>query len=271
MIGHDRRVPEANRPAIRYHRMHAQRHRAESFGGVAEAYDRFRPSYPVALIDDLAALGGGEVLDVGCGTGRVATLLAERGLSVLGVEVDKDMAQVARRSGLTVEVSSFEEWVAGERRFDLVVSGQAWHWLDPARAVPKAATVLRPGGNAVVFWNIGSLEEPLQSELDGVYRHHAPQVLHGKDEHQDTEPPYAHDFETSGLFTPVFVREYRWEETYPTEHWVQMVQTHSDHVTLDPAVRAAVVRDVADVIDANGGQVRTHWLTHAVFAGVLSP
>ena len=252
--------------------MHAQRQRAESFGSVAEQYDRFRPSYPVELIDDLATLGGGgEVLDVGCGTGRVGTLLAERGMSVLGVEVSAEMAQVARHNGLAVEVAAFEEWAAHERRFDLVVSGQAWHWLDPARAVPKAATVLRPGGTAVVFWNIGSLDEPLQHQLDGVYRYHAPQVLYGKQDHKDTEPPYAHDFDASGLFAPAFVREYRWEQSYPTEHWVQMVQTHSDHVTLDPAVRAAVVREVADVIEANGGQVRTHWVTHAVFARVPSP
>ena len=265
------RVPEPTGPAIRYHRMHAQRERAESFGSVAEAYDRFRPSYPAELIDDLAALGGGEVLDVGCGTGRVGTQLAARGMSVLGVEIDAEMAEVARRNGLTVEVSSFEQWAAGTRRFDLVVSGQAWHWLDPALAVPKAATLLRPGGSAVVFWNIGSLAEPLQTQLDGVYRHHAPQVLRGKDEHKDSEPPYSHDFESSRLFDPVFVREYPWQESYPTERWVQMVLTHSDHVTLDPAVRAAVVRDVTDVIDANGGQVPTQWVTHAVFATVVGP
>jgi SAM-dependent methyltransferase len=251
--------------------MHAQRQRAESFGGVAEQYDRFRPSYPIELIDDLVGMGAHDVLDVGCGTGRVGTLLAARGMSVLGVEIDPDMAQVARRNGMAVEVGSFEDWDPATRRFDLVVSGQAWHWLDPARAIPKAATVLRPGGAAVVFWNIGSLDEPLQGELDGVYRHWAPQVLRGKGEGKDTEAPYTHDFDTSGLFEPAFVREYQWEDSYPTEHWVQMVQTHSDHVTLDPAVRAAVVRDVVDVIDANGGRVRTHWVTHAVFARAPSP
>jgi tRNA1(Val) A37 N6-methylase TrmN6 len=83
---------------------YADRSRAESFGRVAEEYDRYRPSYPAALIDDLVALRPARVLDVGCGTGKAAVLLAERGLPVLGVEVDQQMAGVARRHGIAVVV-----------------------------------------------------------------------------------------------------------------------------------------------------------------------
>src|SRR5579875_1636628 len=115
------------------------RGRAESFGTVAANYDRFRPSYPPALIDDLVATGAHTVLDVGCGTGKAAVLLAARGLDVLGVEIDPKMAELARSHGVPVEVSSFEGWDAAGRMFDLLTCGQAWHWVDPARGVPKAA------------------------------------------------------------------------------------------------------------------------------------
>jgi SAM-dependent methyltransferase len=81
-----------------------RRDRAESFGQVAQEYDRYRPSYPAALIDVLAALRPHAVLDVGCGTGKAASLLVERGLSVLGVEIDPQMAAVARGHGIEVEV-----------------------------------------------------------------------------------------------------------------------------------------------------------------------
>src|SRR5581483_6684340 len=122
----DDRVPShASRPF-------RERDRAESFGSVARQYDRFRPSYPSELIDDLVALGPSDVLDVGCGTGKAGRLLADRGLDVLGVEIDPQMAEVARDHGLTVDVGSFEEWETAGRRFDLLVSGQAWHWVDPA-------------------------------------------------------------------------------------------------------------------------------------------
>jgi predicted RNA methylase len=85
------------------------RTRAESFGAVAELYDRARPSYPPELIDTLLEDAPRHVLDVGCGTGIASTLLAAGGADVLGIEVDARMAEVARTKGLAVEVSSFEQ------------------------------------------------------------------------------------------------------------------------------------------------------------------
>jgi SAM-dependent methyltransferase len=96
-----------------------QRSRAESFGAVAGLYDRVRPSYPRTLLDDLLSDDPADVLDVGCGTGIVAALLAARGCSVLGVEIDPRMAQLAGAKGLTVEVARFERWNDAGRRFDL--------------------------------------------------------------------------------------------------------------------------------------------------------
>ena len=69
------------------------RTRAESFGAIAELYDRVRPSYPDALLDELLADEPQRVLDVGCGTGIVASLLQARGCDVLGVEIDERMAE----------------------------------------------------------------------------------------------------------------------------------------------------------------------------------
>ena len=90
--------------------LHSQRDRADSFGSVAENYDRYRPGYPSALFDEVVAGDWSNALDVGCGTGKVAVSLLERGLSVLGIEPDDRMASVARRHGVTVEVGSFESW-----------------------------------------------------------------------------------------------------------------------------------------------------------------
>src|SRR3954454_7614859 len=111
--------------------MHANRARAESFGAVAANYDRYRPGYPETLIDDLLALRPTDVLDIGCGTGKAARQLVARGLDVLGVEIDPEMAAVARAHGLAVEVVGFEQWEPAGRTFDLIVCGQAWHWIDP--------------------------------------------------------------------------------------------------------------------------------------------
>jgi 2-polyprenyl-3-methyl-5-hydroxy-6-metoxy-1,4-benzoquinol methylase len=112
------------------------------FDREAERYDRCRPPYPDALIDDL--LGpkpeGLDVLDVGCGSGIASRLMAQRGAKVLGVEVAPRMAEIARSHGIDVEVGAFEDWHPAGRTFDRVTSAQAWHWLD----MPVASAVSRP-------------------------------------------------------------------------------------------------------------------------------
>ena len=260
---------ETTEPAVTMQRFHQQRHRAESFGGIAEAYDQVRPTYPPGLIDDLVALAPADVLDIGAGTGRVAALLAARGLRVLGVEIDPQMAEVARGHGIEVEVASFEAWDPAGRRFDLAVSGQAWHWVDPEIGVPKLAAVLRAGGTAALFWNSATLDSGTQAVLDGVYREYAPELLNGNAGRR-SEPPFADDLEASGLFARVERRSYAWEHVYTTEEWVRLIQTHSDHVTLDPARRAPLIAAVTAGLDAHGGRVVTPYSTYALFARVPS-
>ena len=105
------------------------------------------------MVRDLLAGGPADILDVGCGTGKVARLLVGPGRRVLGVEPDRRMAAVARGHGIDIEVGTFETWDDAGRRFDLLTSGTAWHWVDPVAGAAKAAKVLRSGGGFAAFWN----------------------------------------------------------------------------------------------------------------------
>src|SRR4051794_15829291 len=102
----------------------------------------------------LGAAPGLDVLDVGIGTGISARPFRGAGCRVLGVEADERMAAFARRDGFEIETATFEAWDPAGRTFDAVLSGQAWHWVDPAAGAAKAADVLRPGGRLALFWNV---------------------------------------------------------------------------------------------------------------------
>ncbi|MFD0731421.1 class I SAM-dependent methyltransferase [Planotetraspora mira] len=236
---------------------------------MAEQYDRYRPVCPDALIEDFVALRPEQVLDVACGTGKVAVPLAKHGLSVLGVEMDERMADVARGHGIPVEIAPFETWDDAGRRFDLITCGSAWHWIDPALGVSKAAKVLRPGGVIARFWSYHLLEEPVLTAFDAVYRQYAPDAqVHGRNA---VKSPPVDPFTESDAFSSVETRNYRWEDTFSADEWVGLVATYSDHQRLGPERLTVLQRALHAAIENLGGIVRSHGETHVLLARRASP
>jgi SAM-dependent methyltransferase len=249
-------------------RMHEDRARALSFGGVAALYDKARPSYPAGLIDALMNLSPHRVLDVGCGTGKVARLLADRGCDILGIEPDPSMAALARSHGITVEESTFESWEPRGRVYDLIVSGQAWHWVNPTVGVAKAGSVLRPGGHLAVFWNRGWPDGKARDKLDAVYMRLAPEIAKTNVAINPIAEPEdrLHEFVEGGLFTDVEAQGYPWETVYDRASWLELIATHSDHVRLPDVQRRALLDALGDVIDTLGGTMTYHYSTLLVLA-----
>lgn len=244
--------------------------RALSFGASAEQYERARPSYPAALIDDLVALRPGAVLDVGTGTGKAGELLLARGLDVLGVEPDARMAAVARRKGIAVEQSTFESWDPRGRRFDLITAAQSWHWMPQPAGARRAFEVVRESGHLAAFWNLDVLDEGMRGALEPVYRHLAPGLL---DDNAFTQPPelvmekaqHAGPLRAVG-FATVEVRTYAWAARYSTQEWIDAVSTHSDHATLPEPQRRVLLEALANAIERVGGAVTCNFTTVLLLA-----
>jgi SAM-dependent methyltransferase len=232
------------------------RSRAESFGAIADLYDRVRPSYPDGLVDTLLTDAPRRALDIGCGTGIVAGLLGARGCEVLGVEIDERMAAVARARGIDVEVDSFERWDALGRSFELAVCGQAWHWIDPVAGAQKAATVLEGGGRLGLFWNFGSPPRELTELFAPIYARLAPGVesysvlLGGHDARADTA---VDGIDASERFEPAQVSTYAWQRKHDTQQWLEILRTHSDHQALEPAQRERLLAEIGEAVDSIGG------------------
>ncbi|MDT5222458.1 MAG: hypothetical protein QOF15_4563, partial [Mycobacterium sp.] len=106
-------------------------------------------------IDWLLPTGAREVLDLGAGTGKLTTRLVERGLDVVAVDPVPEMLEVLTASlpQTRALLGTAEEIPLQDNSVDAVLVAQAWHWIDPARAIPEVARVLRPGGRLGLVWN----------------------------------------------------------------------------------------------------------------------
>jgi SAM-dependent methyltransferase len=236
---------------------------AESFGSEAERYERTRPTYPLAMVDAiLAASEGREVIDVGIGTGISARPFQQAGCYVLGVDPDERMAEFARQSGIEVEIAKFEEWDASGRTFDLLIAGQAWHWVDPVIGASKAAEVLRPGGRISLFWNAAAASLPPEyaEGFSAVYRRVLPEFPFFQSASPGGVASYApltdmaiEGIRQSGTFSEPEQWQFDWERPYARDEWLELVPTFGGHSQIPPEKLAELLSGIGDVVDAAGG------------------
>lgn len=245
---------------------HRQRRMAESFGMDAERYDRTRPRYPDEMVARIAAESPGpDVLDVGIGTGIAARQFRAAGCRVFGVDVDDRMAELARRDGFEVEVSTFETWDPAGRTFDAVVSAQTWHWVDPVAGPAQAARVLRPGGRLALFWNVFEPPSPLRESFAEVYRRVMPDVP-ALGQAGAAAAAYAgllgkvgDGIRATGAFAEPEQWRYAWERFYSREEWLEQVPTHGGHARLSPDRQEELLAGLGAALDAAGGGFTMHF------------
>jgi SAM-dependent methyltransferase len=256
------------------------------FEGGAALYDRSRPAYPDALISRIvAAIPGREILDAGCGSGIEARQFQAAGCTVLGVDPDPQLAEYARGTGVPVEVATFETWQPAGRRFDAVVAGTAWHWVDPAAGAAKAAEVLRPGGLLAPFHH-ASLTPPELADAAGMalpgwttrsapaYRRWAADSPVGPGGERRSpfglyQPLFdgmAEGIRQTGRFSEPEQWRFDWAQTYSKDEWLALLPTQGVLAKLPPDQLAEILDAVATVIDRMGGSFSLPYATVAVTA-----
>ena len=138
--------------------------RARSFDGWAGDYDRYRPSYPNVLFQEIRSRlrlpRHPHVVDLGAGTGRASLAMAALGWRVTAVEPGKPMLDVLRAQAanqgvvLATVQATAEATGLDPASADLAAAAQAFHWFDRVAAVAEMARIVRPGGGVAVFWNV---------------------------------------------------------------------------------------------------------------------
>ncbi len=139
----------------------------ERFSLRVEAYIKYRPSYPLGMIDYLkneACLTSNHIIaDIGSGTGFLSKLFLDNGNIVYGVEPNNPMCEAA------------EKWLSGYAKFrsvsgraektslennsiDFITAGQAFHWFEPEATKTEFLRIAREDAKLVLVWNRRNIE-----------------------------------------------------------------------------------------------------------------
>ncbi len=211
---------------------------ANSFGAVADVYERGRPLYPAEAIEWLVPARAHRVADIGAGTGKLTRQLRERGLDVIAVEPSAGMREQLRRAvpGVPVLGGTAEQIPLAGGTVDLVLVAQAWHWVDPVRAVPEVARVLAPGGRLGLLWNRRAEDEPWAADLSTIIGSHG---TPGSERHfPEIGPP----------FGPVERRSVNWVHRLSRTEMTDWVASRSYVITLPGERRRHVLGQVRDLL-----------------------
>lgn len=233
-----------------------------TFNTVPTLFEDVRPGYPEELIQDVLDLSGlndgSRILEVGCGTGKATQSFAERGYELVCLDIGADLITVAKEKlkafpNVSFVEHAFEEWES-DRKFDLIISATAFHWVDPQVRYLKASEALKSKGFLAVFSNQHVRKnEGFFAESQSLYdKYYAPLTTN--------RPTHATNFPGAEAFQDPIKRVYPWTQTYSSEQYIKLLGTYSGHIALPEKNKRLLFEGIVHLIETKyDGQITKHY------------
>jgi SAM-dependent methyltransferase len=244
------------------------------YSPAAEAYHQVRPRYPQALIDrvvEIAQLSSSSsLLELGCGPAIATPGFADLGCRLVGVEPNPDFYRMAQQicepySNVELENCSFEEWELAPQAFDAVLAASSFHWISPEIGYPKAAAALRPEGHLILLWNKELQPRyEIYQQLSEVYQIHTP-ALNPCYEDSGMQLEILNELGQmaieSGYFRNTVSGHQEVEVTYSIDQYLQLLNTYSPHLKLEPQQKQQLFEGLREVLKQNGDMLHLSYIS----------
>lgn len=149
----------------------------EPFTKTVEHYLKYRPSYPKEVLDllvDECGLSRKSVIaDIGSGTGFLAKLFLDVGITVYGVEPNQAMreageAYLAQYSQFYSISGTAETTHLENSSMDFITAGTAFHWFDVEKTKREFKRIAKPNAWIVLVWNVRDTDSPLIRDYESL-------------------------------------------------------------------------------------------------------
>lgn len=263
--------------------VHVPRLESSPFDAVPEVYDRVRPSYPEELFDALFAYcaeGLGqpptEVLEVGPGTGQATASLLARGVHITAVELGPGpaaflSAKFADEPRLKVVNAAFEDVEVAAGSIDMIVSATAYHWIDADVRWTLPHRLLRENGVLALIDTVQVASEADRGYFaasQDIYDRWLPGEPPGAaPAPEDAAPQQWDEFRSCGLFEDIQLWQFRWDQRYERERYIDLVRSYSGTNRMEPAAREGFLAELGAYIDDNWDGYVVRPLVMALAAG----
>jgi SAM-dependent methyltransferase len=237
----------------------------ELFGLNPDGYEAVRPDYPdtlyAVLVERQALTPDVATLDVGSGSGLAARRLATLGANPL-VMIEPDRRFIPALESLSLPAATekrvlhatFEDAQQTSGEFGLLVAATSFHWLAPQTRVDLCARALRPGGHAVLMWNV--FGDPGK---DDAFHDATAHLLAGLADSPSGAPgaiPFAlrksereAEFASSGCFELDTFAEVRWRLKLDSTQIGLLYESFSSIQQLAPGHRTVLLANLMEVAD----------------------
>lgn len=231
-----------------------------SFDRIAQMYGDVRPAYPKQLFEDIRmnckTHNLTNILEIGTGTGIATKLLLDFSLPITTIEPGENLLDIAKRNldneqQVTFIHSTFEEFEA-TKKYDLIFSATAFHWLDKELKYKKTNNILQDNGFLVLVWNnFLQYDSVVYHEINEVYKKYMSQVYEESDVNLKSLNKLLQrerEISDSDLFYISFSQKYITDYVYTVENYTRLLNTFSEINKMKEPKRNLFLSEIKEII-----------------------